>query len=203
MGEEKTKSGGRSIVRLLLFEALALGGYLYLQNHPMARPLWGLNFRIYALAFLAAYPLFFIYRWKVAGGCLGLVFWPIGYALSLALGISCYAWLTLGLYYSGSIFYGNLTKHEIVFVLLFGLVYFPLLEPVLGVSKKNFSFPQTLWILLFSVFGGFLGYLLGDFMIRKAGTPVTDKGNLFLLWILFILIGAAVGAMGAQRNSGE
>jgi hypothetical protein len=202
MSEEKTKEQGRSFLRLLLFEALALGGYLYLLHHPVTQLFWNQNFRINALAFLAAFPLLFLYRWKVAEGCLGLVLFPLGWVLSLGLGVSCYLWLACGFYYAGSPFYASLTKHEAVLGLLFALVYFPLLEPILGVSKKYFPLHRILWILLFAGLGGFLGYLVGQFVIRKAGLPTGDNAQLFLLWLALVLIGVAVGALGAQRKGG-
>jgi hypothetical protein len=202
MGKEKTKTAGRSLFRFLFFEALALGGYFYIRSHPLAQPLWDLNFRYNALAFLAAYPLLFVYRWKVAEGCLGMILWPLGYVLAWGLGVSCYLWLTCVSYYTGSPFFNSLTRHEIILGLLFALVYFPLLQPILGVGKKYFSLPRVLWILLLSAFGGFLGYLLGQFVIRKMGTAPGDNGKLFLLWLALILIGVAVGALGAQRKGG-
>lgn len=201
MSDEK-KAGGRSPLRLLLFEALALVGYLYILHHPIAQPSWSQNFRINAMVFLAAYPLLFLYRWKVAEGCLGMVLWPLGWALSFVLGITCYLWLTCGFYYTGSPFYNSLMKHQAVLGLLFALVYFPLLEPILGVSQKYFPLHRILWILLFSGLGGFLGYLVGQFVIRRAGIPTGDNAQLFLLWLALILIGAAVGALGAQRKGG-
>ncbi len=203
MAAEKSSTSERSPFRLLFFEALALGGYLYVRSHPIAQPLWDLNFRYNALVFLAAYPILFVYRWKVASGCLGMILWPLSYVLSLALGISCYLWLACGFYYLGSPFYTSLTRHEIVLGILFTLVYFPLLQPILGIGKRYFSITKVFGILLFSVFGGFLGYLLGQFIIKKAGMPSGDNGLLFLLWLALILIGAAVGALGAQRKGSD
>jgi hypothetical protein len=203
MSDKEPKTQSRSPLRLLLFEALALGGYLYLRNHPLADTFWDLNFRTNALIFMTAYPLLFVYRWKVAGGCLGMILWPLSYVLSLGLGISCYLWIIFCFYYLGSPFFKVLTEHGIVLGLIFALVYFPLLEPILGVSKKYFSFPRTLWILLFSAFGGFLGYLLGQFVIKKVGISPVNQSHLFLLWLGLVFMGAAVGALGAQRKGGD
>jgi hypothetical protein len=193
------KGRERSILRLLLIEACALGGYLYLQSHPITPPLWNLNFRYNALFFLAAYPLLFVYRWKLAEGCLGMILWPLSFILSWGLGVSCYLWLTCGCYYWGSPFLKCLTRDEIILGFLFALVYFPLLQPLLGTTRKYFTLWEMAGTLFFSALGGFLGYLLGQFVDQKFGLGL-GVDRRFPLWLGLILMGMAVGAFARGRG---
>ncbi len=198
MGDPEKKQE-RSLVRLLIFEGFALAGYLYIQSHPIAQPLWNLNFRYNALLFTVAYPLFYVYRWKAAGGCLGLVLWPLSFVLSWGLGISCYLWLTCGFYYWGSPFLKSLTGNALILGVLFALIYFPLVQPVLGISRKYFTLVRLAGVLFFSALGGFLGYLLGQFVSQKFGVTLGTNGR-FLVWLSIILMGMAIGAIARGRG---
>jgi hypothetical protein len=197
----ETKVSSRSLLRLLFWEGLAVAALLHLRQHPLADSFWSLNFFYNALFFLVAYPLLYVYRWKMAGGCLGAILWPLSFPLSWGLGASAYLWVAYAFLAAGSPYYNMMIHHPVVLGALFVFVYFPLLQPLCGLSKKYQSLGALFWIFLFSGLGGFLGYLLGQFVDRKYGASFAG-GNRFLLWLALILIGTAVGALAARRRNG-
>jgi hypothetical protein len=196
----KGTDNSRSFLRLLLWEGAALAGLLHLQMHPLASPLWSLNFFYNALFFLVAYPLLYVYRWKVSEGCLNLILWPLSFVLSWGLGVSTYLWMAYWFNFTGNPFSAAMRNHEIVLGILFAVIYFALIQPVLGTSQRYQSLGQLLWVFLYSALGGFLCFLLGQFVVHKWGDSMTS-GNQFLLWLGLILLGTAVGSLIAQRRS--
>lgn len=196
----KGTDNSRSFLRLLFWEGAALAGFIHLRTHPLAAPLWSLNFFYNALFFLVAYPLLYVYRWKMSDGCLNLVLWPLSFVLSWGLGVSTYLWTAYWFYVTGNPFFTVMTRHEIVPGTLFVLIYFPLIQPVLGTSQRYQSLGQLFWVFLYSGLGGFFGFLLGQFVVRKWGESMVG-GNQFLLWLGLILLGTAIGSLIAQRRS--
>lgn len=194
------KESSRSILRLFFWEGLALAGIIQIHLHPYADHLWNLNFFYNALFFLVAYPLLYVYRWKLTDGCLGTVMWPLSFALSWLLGVSAYFWITYILLLINSPYFNALKNHEIALGILFVFVYFPLIQPLWGIDKKYSSFVELFWILFYSVLGGFVGYETGWFVSNKIPSVKTDSGHWFLLWLGFILLGTAIGALIAQRR---
>jgi hypothetical protein len=179
---------------------MALAGFLHIHQHPIANQFWALNYFYNALFFLVAYPLLYVYRWKVTEGCLGTLMWPLSFVLSWGLGVSAYLWITYFLFFTGSRYYFPMTHNEVVLGLLFVFVYFPLVQPLLGISKKYCSLGQLIGMLFYSALGGFLGYLLGQFVDKRFGVSLGTHNLEFLLWFALILTGAAVGALAAQRR---
>ena len=193
-------SSNRSILRLFFWEGLALTGLAIIHYHQNANHIWNLNFFYNALFFLVAYPLLYVYRWKMAEGCLGTMLWPFSYLLNWLLGVSAFLWTAFGLFMADSPFYYKFIDHEIIFGILFVFIYFPLIQPLWGTGKKYYSLVELLWILVYSALGGFLGYVAGWFFSNKFPSVRTDTGHWFLLWLGFILLGTAIGAMVAQRR---
>lgn len=196
----KKFDNSRSFLRLLFWEGLALAGFLHLRAHPLAHELWGMNFFYGALFFLVTYPILFIYRWVVMGGCLGTILWPLSYLLSLGLGVSSYLWVTYSLLFTGNPFSSALMNHPAAMGFLFVFVYFPLIQPFLGVTRKYQPLGNLVWVLVYSVLGGFLGYVLGWFFSQKIASIQADRSHWFLLWLACVLIGTAAGAVIAQRH---
>ena len=194
----KGSDNSRSLLRLLFWEGMALIGFLHILRYPNANPLWSLHFHYNAIVFLIAYPLLYVYRWKMADGFLGLVMWPVSILLSWGLGVSAYLCITYWLQFSGSPYTGSLMNHWLVLGALFIFIYFPLIQPVLGTSQKYFSLGPLLVIFFYSGLGGFLGLLLGKFVDGKYGVSIGN--NRFLLWLSLILIGTAVGALAARKQ---
>ncbi|HUO57724.1 MAG TPA: hypothetical protein VMV05_06060 [bacterium] len=193
----KGSGDSRSLLRLLVWEGLALAWFVHLGRHPLAIPIWSLHFHYGALFFLAAYPLLYVYRWKLADGILRFILWPVSFVLGWGLGVSTYLWVTYILFFTGNPFTRSFMNHWWVLGPLYGFLYFPLIQPLLGTSVKYQSLGQLFWTFLYSGLGGFLGYLLGAFVDKKYGVSIGD--NRFLLWVTLLLIGAAVGAMAARR----
>lgn len=194
------KESSRSLLRLFFWEGLALAGLVQIYFHPYADHLWNLNFFYNALFFLVAYPLLYIYRWKMTDGCLGTVMWPLSFVLSWLLGISAYLWITYSLLLANSPYFNALKNHEIALGILFIFVYFPLIQPLWGISKKYHSLGELVWILFYSGLGGFIGYEMGWFISNKFPTVRTDISHWFLLWLSLILIGASIGAWAARSR---
>jgi hypothetical protein len=196
----KTSGNSRSILRLFFWEGLALVGLIQIHFHPYADHLWDLNFFYNALFFLVAYPLLYVYRWKMTDGCLGTMMWPLSFALSWLLGVSAYLWITYSLLLANSPYFNALKNHEIALGILFIFIYFPLIQPLWGIGKKYASLGELFWILLYSALGGFIGYETGWFISNKFPSVRTDSAHWFLLWLGFILLGTAIGALIAQRR---
>src|SRR5258708_1290404 len=130
------KESSRSILRLLFWEGMALAGLLHVRLYPLADPFWNLNFFYNALFFLAPYPVLYVYRWKLSGGCLSTLMWPLSFVLSWALGVSAYLWLAYIFLFTVIPYSHAMTTHWFALGLLFGFIYFPLVQPLWGVSKK-------------------------------------------------------------------
>lgn len=200
----KAKEGNdRSILRLLFWEGLGLAGFLHVLRHPVTHEWWSLHFFHNALFFLVAYPLLYVARWKATAGCLHMILLPLSFVLSWALGLSAYLWTTYWLYITGSPYSSAFTQHEIILGILFVFVYFPLIQPLWGISRKYFSLGDLTWLLLYSSLGGFLGFLVGRFVDQKIGENLGTDGRRFLLWLILILLGLAIGALTAQRRVKE
>ncbi len=196
----KGSEGSRSFLRLLFWEGMALAGFLHTRLSPIANPIWNLNFFYGALFFLVAYPILYVYRWRVTEGCLATILWPLSFVLSGALGVSCYLWLAYILLFTQSPYYYSMTNHWAVLGALFAFIYFPLVEPVLGVSKKYQSLGGLFWVFLYSALGGFFGFLSGRFVDQKFGVSIGLDNRRFLLWLALILLGTALGAMIGQKR---
>ena len=108
-------------------------------------------------------------------------------------------WILYGFFISGNPFFTAMTHHEIVLGFLYAFVYFSLVQPVLGTSQRYQTLGQLLWVFIYSGVGGFLCFLLGQFIVRKWGLSL-GNGNEFLLWLGVILLGVAVGSKAAQRR---
>jgi len=93
--------------------------------------------------------------------------------------------------------------HEVVLGFLFLFLYFPLIQPIWGIGKKYFSLGKLIWILLFAALGGFLGFLLGQFLTKKLSPSLGGDTSQFLLWLALIFLGAAAGAVAARRGGKE
>jgi hypothetical protein len=196
----KDSGSSRSILRLFFWEGLALAGLIQIHLHPFINHLWNLNFFYNALFFLAAYPVLFIYRWKMTEGCLNTVLWPLSFVLGWLLGVSAYLWTAYILLLTDSPYYYSLINHEISLGILFVFIYFPLIQPLWGTSRRYYSLGELGWILFYSVLGGFIGYETGWFISNKFPSLRVDVGHWFLLWLGSILLGTAIGALIAQRR---
>ncbi len=196
----KNPKANRSVVRFLVFEGLSLAGFILLRFHPIADALWEKNFFYGDLFWLAGYPILYAYRWKGTGGFLGIVLWPLGFVLNWGLGVSAYFWAAYILLMTGSPYYYALIHHEIILGVLFAFIYFPVLQPILGISQRFHSWGELFWILFYSGLGGFLCFLLGRFINDKFGASLGSDNTRFLIWLGLILLGGASGAMVAQRR---
>lgn len=195
------KGSDRSIVRLLVWEALALVGFLQIQFHPFANELWDLNFRYNALFFLVAYPFLYIYRWKLTEGCLSTLLWPFSFLFGWLMAVSAYLWMAYLLLLFGSSFFYTVIHHMAALGFLFIFLYFPILQPLLGVGQSYHSFGTVLKSLLWAGLGGALGYFLGFWVDSRFGHSFPEEGHRFLLWLGLMLLGAALGALFAPKGS--
>ncbi len=196
---KKEKKQDRSWIRLIFWEILFLIGLGQVLTHPMVDQPLAKTFYYGAVFCTAAYPLLYMLRWKMSEGLLGLIFWPVRLLFGLGLGVASYLWLVYVLMVTGSPYSSALTQHWVVLGVLFVLVYFPLLEPILGVGKRYFSLGELFWLLLYSGIGGFLCYLLGRFVDTKFGVSIGPEWR-FPLWLFLILIGIAIGAFAQGRG---
>jgi hypothetical protein len=190
----------RSFLRLFFWEGVGLAGFLHLQAHPIASPSWSLHFFYGSLFFLVAYPILYLYRWKVAGGCLGMVLWPLSYVLSWGLGVSAYLGLAYLLFFTGNPAFFTLQDHWAAMGFLFIFVYFPLIQPLWGVSRNYCSLPDLFRILLYSIPGSCLGFGLGWVVSQKFMFASASNETRFLIWLGMILLGTALGSLLAQRR---
>lgn len=197
------KESDRSLIRLLVWEALAVAGLVTIHLHPYADHIWNLNFFYNALFFLLAYPILYIYRWKITDGCLSSILWPLSFILSWGLGVSSYLWIAYLLLIAGSPYFFAMKVHYIPLGILFVFIYFPLIQPILGVSKKYQTLGGLIWLLFYSALGGFVGYETGWFVGHKFPSVRTDVGHWFLLWLGLTFLGTAVGALVAQRRGNK
>jgi hypothetical protein len=198
LGQDPTS--GRSVLRLLFWEALGLAGLIEIHSHPIANHFWDLNFSYNALFFLAAYPILFVYRWKAAGGCLGTLLRPLSFLLSWGLGVSAFIWMTYAFLLTGSPYFYSPIQHPLVLGFLFAFVYFPLVQPLWGISRKYQTLVDLLGVLLLSASCGFLGYEVGWWVGRKFPAVRADGDHWFLMWLGLILLGMAVGALAGQKR---
>lgn len=200
MGEQASTGEERSFLRFFLWEGLGLVGLLSQLSHPLADKTWSMVFFDNAVFFLAAYPVMYLGRWKLTDGCLGMVFWPVGFVLSWALGVSAFLWTAYVLYRTGSPYYFSLVQHFALFGFLFIFIYFPLIQPLWGISKRYHTLGHLFWFLLYSGLGGFLGFLLGRFVDEKFGGNIGTDSRRFLVWLALILLGMAIGSMAAGKR---
>lgn len=199
----KGSESSRSILRLLTWEGLAAMGLVCTRLHPYADPIWNLNFFYNALFFLLAYPILYVYRWKVTDGCLATILWPLSFVLSWGLGVSSYVWTAYLLLLGNSPYFFAMTTHFIALGILFAFIYFPLIQPILGVNKKYQDLGGLVWLLFYSILGGFLGYETGWFVSRKFPSVQTEHGHWLLLWLGLTFLGTAIGALIAQRRGNK
>ena len=198
MGQET--SPGRSVLRLLFWEGLGMAGLFEIRSHPIASHFWDLNFFYNALFFLAAYPILFVYRWKITGGCLGALLWPLSFFLSWSLGVSAFLWMTYAFLLTGSPYFYSPIRHPLILGFLFAFIYFPLIQPLWGVSRKYQTLGTLLGVLFLSGLGGFLGYEAGWWVGRKFPSVRVNGDHWFLMWLGLILLGMAVGALAGRRS---
>lgn len=191
----------RSLMRMFFWEALGVAGFIYILLHPVANSLWDLGFFYSALFFLAAYPLLYIYRWKLAGGFLDILLLPTSFVLSLGLGVSAYLWITYWLYITGNPYAHSLMNHYYVMGPLFIFIYFPFIQPFWGVTRYYYSLPGLVILMFYSGLCGFIGYLLGSFVDHKFGASLGSENTRFVLWLSLIFIGIAIGALSTQRKA--
>src|SRR5258708_6549718 len=129
---------------------MALAGFLHIRLHPIANQLWDLNFFYNSLFFLIAFPMLYIYRWKLTDGCLNMILWPISFVLSWGLGVSVYLWIVYVALYWGSPYFSSLIHHDVVLGCLFAFIYFPVIQPLLRVSRGDHSFVALFWLVLYT-----------------------------------------------------
>ena len=190
---EGSKRSNHTLTRLLFWEGLAFLAFLYLLHAPLANHQWEWIFFYNSLFFLAAYPLLYVYRWKMVGGCLGVVMWPLSFVLDWALGISAYLWTTYGLLVLGSPYFHAMMDHPIVLGALFLLVYFPLIQPLWGVNARFLSLGELTGVLIYAVLGGTAGFFGGWFVDAKLSGFLHTEDIRFPLWLgLILLFGAAM-----------
>jgi hypothetical protein len=193
-----SKSSSHPVMRLLFWEGLALAGYFHIRHHPFDDRVWGPVFSHNALFFLVAYPTLYFFRWILSDGCLSKIAWPVSFILSLALGASTYIWLAYLFFTVNSPYFHSMANHETALGILYALLYFPLVQPLLGVSRRYHSLGELFWILVYSALGGFIGYEAGWFLFRKAAWAQADKAHWFLMWFGLTLLSSAIGAWIAQ-----
>ena len=193
----------RSLLRMLFWEGLGVAGLVHVLRHPVANEAWGLSFFYSALFFLAAYPLLYIYRWKLAGGFLDILLWPLSFILSLGLGVSAYLWTAYWLYIMGNPYSYSLIKHCYVLGPLFVFIYFPIIQPFWGVTKRYYSLPGLFVLVFYSGLCGFLGYLVGYFLDQKFGASLGGANSRFVLWLSLIFLGTAIGGLATQNRTKE
>jgi len=196
----KRGKGERSFLRLLFWEGIGLAGFFHLHAHPIANPSWSFYFFYGVLFFLLAYPVLYFYRWKVMGGCLGMVLWPLSYVLSWGLGVSAYLGIAYVLLFAGNPAFFTLWDHWAAMGFLFIFVYFPLIQPLWGVSRNYCALPDLLRILFYPLLGGCLGFGLGWVVSQKFLFTTASNEIRFLLWLGMILLGTALGSFFAQRR---
>ena len=194
------KGSDRSILRMIFWEVLAFLGFLQIQFHPFANELWDLNFRYNALFFLVAYPFLYVYRWKLTEGCLNLALWPFGFLFGWLMAVSAYLWTAYFLLLFQSSFFYTMIHHAAALGFLFIFLYFPIIQPLLGVGQSYRSFGTVLKSLLWAAGGGALGYILGFWVDSRFGRSLPEEGHRFLLWLGLMLLGAALGALFGQRQ---
>ncbi len=194
------KDSGRSLIRLLFWEGLAAAGLVYIRLHPYADHIWNLNFFYNALFFLLAYPLLYVYRWKLTDGCLATFMWPVSFVLTWGLGASAYLWIAYLLLITGSPTFFAMTTHLLPLGILFAFVYFPLIQPLLGTSKNYLTLGGLFWLIFYSALGCFFGYETGWFLSKKLPSVQTEHSHWLLLWLGLTFLGTATGALIAQRR---
>ncbi|HVZ79339.1 MAG TPA: hypothetical protein VHE12_00910 [bacterium] len=197
------KGSDRSLIRLIVWEGLAFAGFLQIHFHPFANEIWDLNFRYNALFFLVAYPFLYVYRWKLDDGCLRLALWPFGFLFGWLLCVSSYLWIAYLLLLLRSHFFYSMIDHPGSLGFLFIFLYFPILQPLLGVGQRYTSVLTVLKSLLWAGVGGVLGYSLGFWVDSRFGHSLSQEGLRFLVWLGLILFGAALGAVLGQRASSD
>lgn len=194
------QESNRSFLRLLIWEGLAASGLVYIHLHPYADHVWNLNFFYNALFFLLAYPILYVYRWKLTDGCLSSILWPLSFVLSWGLGVSSYIWIAYLLLIGNNPYFYAMTGHYASLGVLFAFIYFPLIQPLLGIGKYYQSLGQLFWTFFYSALGGFIGYETGWFISQKFLTVRTNSGHWFLLWLGLVFLGTAIGSQVAQRR---
>ena len=199
----ETKVSSRSLLRLFFWEGLAVAALLHLRQHPLADSFWSLNFFYNALFFLAAYPILYVYRWKLAGGCLGTILWPLSFLLSFGLGVSAYLWIAYVFYFTLNPYYHLMIHQAPILGVLFLFLYFPLIQPLWGIGQKYYPLGKLVWILVCAALGGFLGFLLGQYLTNKFAQSLGSDKTQFLLWLALIFLGTAAGALAARRGGKE
>ena len=190
----------RSILRLFLWEGLAVAGLVTIHLHPYANHVWNLNFFYNALFFLLAYPILYVYRWKMTDGCLASILWPLSFVLSWGLGVSSYIWIAYLLLTLNSPYFYAMTGHYAALGVLFAFIYFPLIQPLLGIGRQYQSLGQLLGTFFYSALGGFIGYETGWFISQKFLSVRTNTGHWFLLWLGLVFLGTAIGSQFGQRR---
>jgi hypothetical protein len=190
----------RSVFRLMFWDSLAVAGLVYIRLHPQADPTWDQAFFYNALFFLVAFPVLFVYRWKMTDGCLPSILWPLSFALSAAVGVSCYLWVAYILLMTGSPYSGAMTQHYVTLGILFAIIYFTLGQALLGVGKNYQALGQLVWVLFYSALGGFIGYETGWFVSQKFPSVQIDHSHWLLLWLGITLLGVAIGSLLSQKR---
>ena len=200
---EMAKESGttHSLGRLLFCEGLSLAGFLHLHFHPLANTLWEWLFYHSALFFLVAYPVLYVYRWKLPGGCLATLMWPLSFPLSIGLGAATYLWIAYFFLVTGNPYYGGMMNHPVALGLIFPFLYFPVLQPILGVTAKVYPLGELWKLALLSLLGGAVGYFAGWALLQKWGSHVSSGDLKFTLWLGLILLGAALGAFLVRRRA--
>jgi len=190
----------RSLLRLLAWEGLALAGFLHLLAHPLANEFWGWLFFYNALVFLLAYPILYIYRWKMMGGCLGMVLWPVSFVLDWVLATSFYLWCAYLFLILGLPFYSALMGHWLVLGILSIFIYFPWIQPVWGIGQRYYPLGDVLRLTAACFLGGLAGYMVGWYGGNLLEPHLGSGDGRFLFWLAWILLGLGAAAFYGRKG---
>jgi len=197
MGKEVEAQAPPLFSRFILWEILAIVGFLHVLQYAPANESTPLFFLGNAVVFAALYPIIYFYNQLKLPPFMKFLISPLEYALRALMMASCFVWITYGLYASGfslgtaSCFY-VFRDYWMFIAPFFVLDYFILVEHLWGLSKVNFTFWSSVGTLSDAVSGTMGGYLLGKTLNTKWGMFFGGPEVQGLLWIIFILIGVSV-----------
>jgi hypothetical protein len=194
----------KPIKRVLLWElAAALGLLRLLQTAPPGDP-WTIRFVTNACFFLAAFPLFTLFRHGEPPGLVKLILTPLGFILRIGLVLSAYLWAAF-LFWSFK--QTDLLKlmfdRPVVLGLLFILLYGAWIRHLWGTAEKPLDGSATVRMTFMTLFAGGIGWVLGKGMDRILSTsfpdPVKRLWIAAVLTLLFAVVGAWIGKSGSRK----
>ena len=192
---------GRSLWRILFWEALGAAGWFAVAHHPfMGHPSEQRLFYLNALFFLAAYPFLFIYRWAAVEGFLSVLLGPFSWLLSWVLGVSAYFWLEYGCFVFQPTYYSILAGHWVLCGILLIFPYFLIVQKFWGVSRLYYTMEECLALGLWAALGGAAGFLMGKWTVNHLENVPWLGGHRFLAWLLWIWLGVVAASWIAQKK---